>query len=119
MSTTISYAPNWGPDLELTVDDDGGISCTITLDEFEPTRDTNAEERSIGITSLDPPTVSVRARSTRYATHRAFIDACKLAVLAATEATDGESGGPAGMLMSNIRVGMAVRHALRLAGEDV
>lgn len=119
MSTTVTYSPAWGPDVELTVDDAGGISCTLTLDELEPTRDVTAAEQAIGITSLDPPTVSVRARANSYDTHRALIDAAKLAVLAASEATDGDSGGPGGMLLSNLRVSMAVRHCLRLADEDI
>lgn len=119
MSTTVSYSPSWGPDVTVTVDDAGGIECVLTIDELEPTRETSADERAMGISSLDPPTISVRARSTRYDTHRALLDASALAVSASAQATDGASGGPGGLLIMNYRVKTAIRHALRLAGEDI
>lgn len=120
MSTTVNYAPSWGPDVTLTVDDDLNIEAIIELDELEPTRDTTAEERIAGISSLDPPTVSIQAKRSRYDTVRAVIDGAWLAVAASVEATDGyAAAGPGALLMLNLRVTMAVREALRRAGEDV
>lgn len=120
MSTTVSYAPSWGPSVELTVEDDGSIECAVTIDDLEPTRETTAEERTAGITSLDPPTASIARKSSDYLTHRAVIDGAVRAVTAAAESTDGMSGaGPGALLMLTLRVTMAVREALRRAGEDI
>jgi len=90
---------------------------------LSPQRDLTAEEKRAGITSLNPPTVKVRARLKRADTNRALIDACCRAVGAAGWATTGETGGPAGVLMTYLRTSLAVRGALRLLaaqlGEDI
>lgn len=119
MATTVTYDPAWGPTVTLTVRDDGGVDAVVDVDGLEPQRDTTVEERAAGITSLDPPTVSVAAASTRYDTQRAVLDASWRAVCASATSTLGDSGGPAAMLLTCLRVTMAVRHALRLAGEDI
>jgi hypothetical protein len=119
MSVTVNVTSSYLPTIELTVADDGRITATIEVEGIEPTRTTTAEERAAGVTSLNPPAISVRPRSTRPKTHRAAIDAAWLAVSAATTSTDGLTGGPGGLLMLYLRTSMAIRKALRLAAEDI
>jgi hypothetical protein len=119
MSTTVNVDSAYLPTVELTVADDGRITATIEVDGLEPTRETTAEERAAGITSLDPPTISIRPLSTRARTHRAAIDAAWRAVASSAAATDGLTGGPGGLLMVCLRTTMAIRTALRLAGESI
>lgn len=119
MSVTVNVDSAYLPTVELTVADDGRISATIEVDGIEPTRTTTAEERAAGVTSLDPPTISVRPMSTRARTHRAAIDAAWLAVSAAAASTDGRTGGPGSLLMLYLRTSMAIRKALRLANEAI
>ena len=117
---TATVDPNWGPRVTITVDDDtGDIEAIVEVDELEPTRDTTADERAAGITSLDPPTVSVRAQATDYDTHRAVIDGCLLAVAASADATDASPGGIGALFMLQLRTAIAVRWALREAGEEI
>lgn len=119
MATTVTVDVPYLPAVELTVEDDGRINATIEVDGIEPTRGTTAEERAAGITSLDPPTISVRPMATRARTHRAAIDAAFRALSSAVHATDGATGGPGGLLMLYLRTSMAIRKALRLAGESI
>jgi hypothetical protein len=116
---TATVNPNWAPKCTVTVDDDGNIEAIVEIDELEPTRETTAEERGAGITSLDPPTVSIQARATTYDTHRAVIDGCLLAVAASADATDGSPGGIGPLFMMQLRTAIALRWALRECGEDI
>lgn len=120
MSTTVTFDPSWGPKVTLMVNDAGDIEATIEVAELEPTRDTTTEERAAGITSLDPPTISIRALASRYDTCRAAIEAASRAVAASAEMTDGFAGATPGELtMMHQRVTATMREALRKADEDV
>lgn len=119
MSTTVNVDSAYLPVVALTVADDGRIIAVIEVDGLAPTRETTAEERAAGITSLDPPSISIRPYSTRARTHRAAIDAAWRAVASSAAATDGLTGGPGGLLMVCMRTTMAIRKALRLAGETI
>lgn len=119
MSQTVVYDAVDAPKVTLTLTDELGFECIVEIDGLEPTRSTTAEERAAGITSLDPPTIQVSARSTRYLTHRALLDASWRAVSASATSTTGTTGGPGGLIMTCWRVTSAVRHALRLLDEDI
>lgn len=119
MSRTI-VNPSWGPKVTLTIDDDtGDMSAVVELEGLDPTRDTTADERAQGVTSLDPPTVSVRQRANTYDTHRALIDGAIAAVSGAADATDDAPGGIGPFILLAFRVSTAVRKALREAGEEI
>lgn len=120
MATTVVYDAKDAPKVTLTKDDAGGFTAVIEVEGLEPQRSTTAEERVAGITSLDPPTITVRKLATAYSTHRALIDASWRAVSAsATSTLGGDTGGPGGLICTCIRVTAAVRHALRMLDEDV
>lgn len=119
MSTTVVYDGATGPKVTLTRTDAGGFECVLEVDGLEPQRATTAEERAVGITSLDPPTVMISPRPTAAKTHRALIDASFRAVSASATSTTGETGGVGGLLMTCLRVTMAVRHALRMLDEEI
>jgi hypothetical protein len=118
--TTASVNPVWGPSVSVTIDDDtGDVDIIVEIDDLEPTRDTTAEERSAGITSLDPPTVSVRARALEYDTNRAAIDGILRAVAASADATDGSPNGIGALVILQMRTALTVRKAMRAAGADI
>lgn len=120
MSTTVVYDTSFAPKVTLTKDDAGGFTAVIEVEGLDPQRGTSADERAMGITSLDPPTVTVSARASAYSTHRALIDASWRAVSAsATSTLGGDTGGPAGLICTCLRVTAAVRHALRLLEEEI
>lgn len=115
----------------VTVDETGLPRVTLSLDgEFyravleveglDPQRGTTAEERAIGVQSLNPPTIRVRKRRRAADTHRALIDAAFRAVsVSATSTLDGDNGGPGGLLMTYLRVSRGMRQAIRALGEDI
>lgn len=114
MSTTIVYDVTSRPKVTITRDDDDGFTAVVEVEGLEPQRGTSAEERAVGITSLDPPTVYVRARVDRAEVIRTLIRSCIRAVSAsATSTLDDNTGGPYGQVHTAIRVGGAVRAALR------
>lgn len=119
MSTTVTVDLAYLPTVELTVADDGRISATIEVDGLEPSRETTAEERTAGITSLDPPTISVRPLSTRAKTHRSAIDAACRAVASSAQASVEDEIGPGELAMLYYRTATAMRRALRLAAEEI
>lgn len=119
MSTTVVYDAVDAPKVTLTRTDTLGFECIIEVAGLEPERTTTAEERAAGITSLDPPTIAVRAQADRSKTHRALLDACWRAVSASATSTTGDTGGPGGLAMTNYRVTAAVRHALRMLDESI
>lgn len=119
MSTTVIYDADDAPRVTLTLTDELGYECVVEIDGLEPTRSATAEERAAGIVSLEPPTVHVAARASRYDTHRALLDASWRAVSASATSTTGVTGGPAELVMVCWRVTAAVRHAVRvLAAEN-
>jgi hypothetical protein len=114
VSTTIVYDVTSRPKVTITRDDDDGLTAIVEIDGLEPQRGTTAEERAVGITSLDPPTVFVRDRADRADVIRALVSGCIRAVSAsATSTLDDDTGGPYGQVHTAIRVGGAVRAALR------
>lgn len=117
MSQTVVYNTDGRPKVTLTRDDDDGLEAIIEVDGLEPTRDTTAEERAVGITSLDPPTVSVRDRSDRAEVLRALIDGGNRAVNASATSTLGETGGAYGMACSCYRVSSAIKAAIRMLSD--
>lgn len=119
MSTTVVYDAADAPKVTLTLTDEQGFLCVVELEGLEPQRAVTAEERAAGITSLDPPTVAVRALPDRYETHRALLDAAWRAVSCSATSTTGDTGGPGGIAMCCYRVTAAVRHALRLLDEQI
>lgn len=119
MSETVVYDSTILPKVTLTRTTAGGFECVLEVDGLEPQRATTAEERAAGITSLDPPTVSISAKKTPGKTHRALLDASWRAVSASATSTTGETGGPGGLAMTCLRVTMAVRHALRALDEGI
>ncbi len=119
MATTVTYDGVDAPKITLTREDSGGFTAIIEIEGLAPQRDVTSEERSVGVTSLDPPTVAVGKLSTDYRTHRALIDAAWRAVSASATSTLGDTGGPIGLICTCMRVTSAVRFALRLLDEDV
>lgn len=119
MSTTVVYDAVDAPKVTLTLTDAQGLNCTIEVEGLAPQRSTTAEEQAAGISSLDPPTIAVRAQPTRAATHRRLLDAATRAVSASAASTTGETGGPGALALTCYRVTAAVRHALRMLDESI
>lgn len=117
--TTVVVDTTYLPKVTLSVASSGRISAIIEVSGLLPTRETTAEERAAGITSLDPPTVSVWPRSQARRTHRALIDAAWVAVSASATSTLGSYGTPGALMMLYMRTVFAVRRALRLADQDI
>ncbi|MFO7179584.1 MAG: hypothetical protein DIU78_012880 [Pseudomonadota bacterium] len=110
MATTVTYDAPHSPRVTLTKD--GSVyTAVIEVEGLDPQRDTSADERRVGVRSLNPPTV--RATSSRR-----LIDAACRAVAASATSTLGETGGPGGLAMTHWLVTRAVKEALRLLGED-
>lgn len=114
MSETVVYDIANRPKVTITRDDDDGLLAVVEIEGLEPQRDTTEEERSAGITSLDPPTVFVEDGNDRPTVVRTLIDGCVRAVSASATSTLGDTGGAYGRVCSAIRVAGAVRQALRL-----
>lgn len=119
MATTVTYDGVDAPRVVLTKEDSGGFSATIEVEGLATQRDVTSEERAVGVTSLDPPTVAVGKLSTDYRTHRALIDAAWRAVSASATSTLGDTGGPVALICTCMRVTAAVRQALRLLDEEI
>ena len=119
MTTSVVVDPFWGPKLTLSRDDFGGFDAVIEIGALDPQRGTTVEERFAGIRSLNPPTVRISPKRTREATMRALIDTCCLAVGVAATSSAGNSGGPAGLLLTYFRVVLVVRRGLRLLKENI
>ena len=100
----------WSPRVTLTKEGDA-YEAVIEVEGLDPQRGTSADERRVGIRSLNPPTV--RATSSRR-----LIDAACRAVAASATSTTGETGGPGGLLMTYFHVARAVKHAIRALDED-
>jgi hypothetical protein len=110
MATTVTYDAPHSPRVTLTKD--GSVyTAVIEVEGLDPQRDTSADERRIGVRSLNPPTV--RATSSRR-----LIDAACRAVAASATSTLGETGGPGGLAMTHFLVTRAVKMAIRALGED-
>jgi hypothetical protein len=90
----------------------GLFTAVVEVDGLDPDRDVSIDEESLGIVSLEPPTVQAK-------THRDLIDGCQRAVQTAISSTTGERGGPAAMVMTALRVAIGVRGALRKLGEEI
>jgi hypothetical protein len=115
---TVTYDVVGKPKVTLT-SSDLFFEAVIEVDGLEPQRLTTAEERAIGVKLLDPPTVVVRKRRLASDSHRALITAAKRAVTGSATSTMGDTGGPAGLLFTHVRVAMAIRGALRMLDEDI
>lgn len=94
-------------------------TAIVEVAGLAPVRGTNADERFVGITSLDPPTVTVKRQRDPAKSMRALIDGCIRAVQASSSSTTGDTGGPGALLMITTHVAMGVRGALRLLQEDI
>ena len=116
---TAVYEGKSTPRVTIARDTSGGISCIIEVEDLEPQRTVTSDERGKGITSIDPPTIRVKARRSRAATHRDLITASCRAVTASATSTTGSTGGIGAILMTHMRVAWAVRSALRLIDEDI
>ena len=116
-STTYSLDAARAPQVDLTVEviDTTGqtfYTATVNLLELDPVRTTTAEERTAGITSLDPPTVTSQVPQ----------DVVNLAVRACAssyDATDGIELTHEIYAAIGYSVPYAVAGALRLAGVDI
>lgn len=116
--TTSSYDSTGTPRVTLTREG-GFYEATLEVTGLDPQRDLTAEERRVGITSLNPPTVRIREQKTEAKSHRRLIDACQRAVTASATSTLGSTGGPGGLLLTHFRVALAVRAAIRGLDEDI
>ncbi len=92
----------------------GQYDVTIEVDGLAPDRSVTAEERQVGITSLEPPTVHAK-------TTGQLIESGSRAVQAAAMVTPGvgDTLGPGELAMMHYRVSRALRVALRKIDEDV
>jgi len=117
MSTTVTFENAVTPRVTLTLDE-GVYTAVIEVDGVAPQRAVTAEELSLGVRSLDPPTVRIRQRRDPLDTWRDLVDLAQLAVSAAITSTTGTTGGPVGILFTYLRVSIGVRGALRALGED-
>jgi hypothetical protein len=109
---TIEYDDTGAPKLTLKRTN-GLFDIVIEVDGIAPYRGTTAEERQVGIESLNPPTV--HAKNTEQ-----LLRSGSRAVQAAIFASPGsESFGPGDLAMIHYRTTRAVRDALRSMGEDV
>lgn len=118
-AATTTYDVSGFPAVALTRDVDGGLVAVIEITGLEPTRDTTSEERSAGVTSLDPPTVAIAAKSDRAKTLRALVDGAVRAVWASASSTLDTTGGIGELVISGWRTSVAVKQALRAIDEDV
>jgi hypothetical protein len=95
------------------------MAIEVEVEGIEPQRTETAEERSVGIRSLAPPTVIAPKLKDPRKTHRRLIDgAVRATQCAVTSTLGGDTGGPVGLLYTAMRVSMAVRWALRRIGHD-
>jgi hypothetical protein len=100
------------PRATVTREDDGSFKSVVDdIDGLAPTRTISVEEATLGITSLNPPTCVAD-------TAKDLVEVTEYAVAEAVDATDRAST-PGEYLMITLRVGMAVKGALRGLGEDV
>jgi hypothetical protein len=112
MSETKIFEASGLPRATVTREDDGSFRCVVdNIDGLAPTRTVSAEEAALGILSFEPPTVVAD-------TAAELVDAAEHAVAEAVDATDREST-PGEYLMITLRVGMAVKCALRALEVDV
>ena len=97
-----------------TVDTTGNTLYTaqVNLLELAPERTLTAEERAVGIVSLNPPTVE-------HTDPQALIDVAIRACGSAYDATDGVTMTPAVYASLGYTIPYAVAGALRLAGVEV
>lgn len=112
------YDQPWSPRVTLSRDTFGKLTAVIEVDGLLPTRSTSADERAAGISSLDPPTVSAIAKTDRRKTIRTLIDGAIRAVCASAVAS-GVTLAPGEMAQVCIRVGSAIRIALRAIDEAI
>lgn len=118
-AATAVYEGKYSPRVTISRDTTGALSCVIDVDDLEPQRTVNSDERLKGILSLDPPSVRVKARRSRTQTHRDLISAACRAVTASATSTTGSTGGIGAILMTHMHVAWAVRAALRKIGEEI
>jgi len=116
--STVTFDSAISPTVTLTLENDV-YRAVIDVEGLDPQRAVSAEESFLGIVSLNPPTVRVKARRSSLDTWRDLIDLAQRAVTAAATSTTGETGGPAGILLTYFRVAFGMRGALRLLGEDI
>jgi hypothetical protein len=94
----------------------GVFDLVLEVEGLDPYRTTTAEERGVGISSLDPPTVQAK-------TLESLISSGSRAMQAAIFATPGEEEifmtSPGDLAMIHYRTSRAIRHALRLIDEDI
>lgn len=109
--TTVIYDTGTTPRVTLSLES-GVYTAVLEVEGLDPQRGTTAEERSEGISSLDPPTVSAD-------NYRDLIDRAQRAVGSSIESTLGENGGAGEITMVYYRVAKGVRQAIRLLGEDI
>ena len=114
----VVYDTDGLPRITLTIEP-GYFQAVLEVEGLDPQRSTTEEERRVGIQSLNPPTVRVRAQTVRSKSHRALIDASCRAVASSAASTLGDNGGPGGLLLTYYRVARGLREALRQLGEDI
>jgi hypothetical protein len=101
------------PRVTVSVDTNGVYTAVVEIDGLSATRYVSFEEKSVGITALNPPTVTVDDL-------RKLIDGCIRATLAAVSSSlGGGLGGPGAMLMLAMRTVIGVRGALRRLDEEI
>src|SRR5690606_20880708 len=71
--TTVVYDAPGVPRVTLTKTAQGAFEATIEVEGLAPQRAASAEERFVGISSLDPPTVRARPRRNVRQVHRTLV----------------------------------------------
>jgi hypothetical protein len=114
------YDESFAPRVTLTRNTFGKLTAVIEVEGLDPDRGTNVEERKLGITSLNPPTIEARAFAKRPRTLRLLLDGSWRAVVESMSATPGVAAlTPAEISTVCYRVTNAVRQALRAIDEDI
>lgn len=92
----------------------GAYDLVLEVEGLEPYRTTTAEERGVGIESLEPPTVHAKNILQLVSSGSRAV---QTAVLATPAYTDTILAGDLAMI--HYRTARAIRHALRLIDEDI
>ena len=116
-TTTATYDATGVPECTITrtVSPTSGrkrFTAVVDLQEIDPIRGVTAEERSSGITSLNPPTVSANTPNELI---RKAVVACSNAI----HETEGFAMTGYLLMLLSFRVSHGVLQALRAIGEDV
>lgn len=111
---------DYGPAVVLSRDTEGTLTAVISAEGLEPTRRPNAEELGLGISSLDPLTVTVSdPAGARADVVNTLTRVCSRALLSAVSATTGQTLTAAGASAATHRLSLTLRRALRNIDEAV